>query len=167
MSRPAAIALALVALACSNTPERTDAPMQMKPAAPTDFAAGPDIAPAAALLAWLDDDANAPPRRLRLPVVVTVGVLGVESAVVAMAPDATAGALAVKLDDGGLGVGVADTLRSRCKDGKCAVWLEGQWGELVAMPSFDDDDEPPTFAVLRIGEPVAAGDAAKAYAQKQ
>ncbi len=154
-----------VLLACSSTPDRTDKPVQMKPATPVDFAEGVDLTPAATLLAWLEDSANAPPRKIRLPVVVRLSVLGVESATVGIAEDKSG--LVLKLDDGALGVGLADTLRSRCPGAPtCAVWVEGQWGELVPMPAFDDDG-PPTFSVMRIGKLVAAGDAAKAYAQKR
>jgi hypothetical protein len=102
-----------------------------------------------------------------LPVVVQMSVLGVKSASVGT-DAATSGGLALKLDDGALGVGLADTLRSRCPGAtSCAVWVEGQWGELIAMPSFDDDDDPPTFSVMRIGKLVAPGDPAKAYAEKR
>jgi hypothetical protein len=64
--------------------------------------------------------------------------------------------IALRLDDGALGVSLLETLSEKCPKPAeaCAVWLDGYRGPLVAMPDDDEPGEPKKwpFAVLRVHE---------------
>lgn len=100
--------------------------------APADaFRAGPSVAEASALRAWLDETAAGErAQRVRLPVVITRSTLGISSAWVGTRADAPDDALRLRLDDGALGVSLADQLDDRfgAGAGTVVVWLEGVRG---------------------------------------
>ncbi len=158
--------LALLLVGCG-------AAAQGQPGPAAAFEAGPPITPAPALLAWLRDDANAPPRRLKLPVVVRFTDehrLGLSGGLIATdAGHLPKDAIALTLDDGGLSISLLDRVRALCPPdaAACALWLEGQWGELVPrpkLPGFNTKGAWP-YAVMKVGARVAATDPARAFAR--
>ena len=73
-----------------------------------------------------------------------------------------ADAIHLELDDGGMSVGLFESIVERPTDGNngMVLWLEGRWGALVEMPDFDDglDEEGPKrhpFSVFEIAGEVA------------
>lgn len=102
-----------------------------------DFTQGPAVGDAPALLAWFEGDGKS--KRVRIPVVINPSPLGLGSGYIAASTSVPAeDGLLLKLDDGGLGVSLADRVRPDCPAGvPCAVWIEGIWGANVASgPSF-------------------------------
>jgi hypothetical protein len=97
---------------------------RMKPEPKRTFANGPAFLPAAALKTWLATqvDAKGKPRRVRLPVDVTVLPTGVERRGLVGGEQG----LALTLDDSSMGVGLADHAR-RARDGGlgCTLLLDG------------------------------------------
>ncbi len=99
----------------------------------------------AELLAWLETSKGA----IQLPVDVQRSVLGITGATVLGAD------LALKLDDGRMGISLADQLRHTCgAEGPCRVWLEGEWGATLPMPG---EEAEPTLSVRKVVE-VVEGD---------
>lgn len=184
MIRAQTLALALGVIACgaaapTGETKRTKSPMRMTPGGATDFAPGPSIDPPGALLEWLESVKAGPRTRVRLPVVVTFEDayrLGIGAAFVGTTlSEAPADAVRLDLDDTGLGIALLDTLRHLCPEeaAGCALWLEGYCGALVddsLDDAFDDEtddeegeDDGFAFSVLKVGDPVAPGDEARAY----
>ncbi len=95
--------------------------------ATSDFTRGPSIVPGAALLTWLDGThVDVGQRKIRIPVWMDVSAMGVKDARIGAADDADA--VRIKLDDGSLGISVADHARRATKaGGPAALWLEGKW----------------------------------------
>lgn len=119
---------------------------------------GPALAPASSFAAWAD--AQGAQATVQIPVTVRWSVLGVEGATV-YAPGAGADAgLALRLDEGALGVPLTDRLRQRCgaDAASCAVWLEGRFGSLVtgapAGPTPSGADPQRVFTVIKVLEAV-------------
>ncbi len=97
---------------------------RMKPEPKRTFTEGPSLLPAEALKTWLGKqvDAKGKPRRVRLPVDVTVMPTGVERRGLVGGEKG----LALTLDDSSMGVGLADHAR-RARDGGsgCTLLLDG------------------------------------------
>jgi hypothetical protein len=97
---------------------------RMKPEPKRNFADGAPLRPAAALKTWLGKqvDAKGKPRRVRLPVEVTVLPTGVDRRGFVGGEKG----LALTLDDSAMGVGLADHAR-RARDGGsgCTLLLDG------------------------------------------
>ncbi len=163
MSRLVALVAAGLMLGCATPKDPTmSTPMTSKSGG--SFVDGPALSPPADLLAWLENDvAKASERKLiRLPVVAVWEDeyrLSFSDVFVGTATPAADDAIHLSLDDGGMGVGIIDTLAGAHPDGaSVAVWLEGYWGELVAMPDFGIEEEGPKawpFAVLSVGDPLS------------
>lgn len=117
-------------------------------AGPGEFVRGPPLSPAGELLAWLDQLASQrTPRLVRLPVVLARGAVGFSTSGARLGGAAEAPSL--RVDDGKLGIGLADRARAACKDAPtCALWLEGHWR--------GRHDGAWTFEVLRVGAPLDA-----------
>ncbi len=117
-----------------------------------------------ALLNWLESSDG---KRIRLPVVIHFGdeyKLDYGPIYVGTATGAPpADAIHLQLDDGGMSVGLFDSIVGRPTDANngMVLWLEGRWGALVDMPDFDDGfDEGPKkhdFSVFEIAGDVAPG----------
>jgi hypothetical protein len=159
-----------------DPPDETE--QTMTPDKQVDFVAGPAIAPAQELLAWLEGTIQPldPRRRIRLPVIARwedEHRLGFGDVFVGLTEASADGALLLAPDDGGLSVSLIDTLAGQCPEGAaaCAMWLEGYWGELMEMPGFDMPGLEPegpkrhAFAVLKVVGPIADGDPATALVE--
>ena len=115
--------------------------------------AGVEVSDAAALKAWIAAHATTPGGAgkvlLRAPVRFQRDDLG-------QIQGAHIGATPVALDDGALGISLADRAGQHCPaQGECALWLDGTWGPLVPMPG---PPAGPTFAVRQVVGPVKAGE---------
>ena len=97
---------------------------RMKPEPKRTFAEGPSLLPTAALKTWLGKqvDEKGKPRRVRLPVELTVLPTGVDRRGFVGGEKG----LALTLDDSSMGVGLADHAR-RARDGGsgCTLLLDG------------------------------------------
>ncbi len=142
----------------------------MKPTDSGNFEAGHPLTPASDLLAWIESNAKTGGARtlFRLPVVVVFQDefrMSVSKAFVGSSTDDSgADKLALRLDDGGLGVGLFDQLNNKCdKSAKaCAVWLEGHSGPNIdaAMPEPPGTAPGHDFAIRKVGDVLSADDAA-------
>jgi len=146
-------ALAVLLAACpAGTPEAVDSPAVAEaPVMRDGFTAGPGLDDPAALRAWLEAEAERDGARptFRLPVTLDFA----EDAPNVIA-SARVGALAVSLDDTALGIPLADRARVLCSEVPCALWLEAQWGPLVALPGPPGAaDGPPRVAVRAVLRP--------------
>lgn len=159
-----ALGVGLVLAACSSTPAAppatgpragasdargdgsTETPMNKTPRPPPLFEVGPTLAPRAALVAWLDQ--QGPTAIVRVPVALTVSPLGVTAAAVGAGADQ----LALELDEGALGEGLADRAAEFCGDAPtCTMWLWGHW-------------QAGTLRVIKAEGAVAADDASATHA---
>lgn len=94
----------------------------MTPEPERTFADGPALEPAEALLTWLkaQQDAMGRPKRVRLPIVVTMSSpLGIDKT----GHVGTTKGLALQLDDASMGVPLADHMRRSAKDATSTVLL--------------------------------------------
>jgi len=157
----------------NNTTNNDDKPPQkpmtdMKPTASGNFEAGHPLTPATDLLAWIETNAKTGDARtlFKLPVVVVFKDefrMSVSKAFVGISTDDSGDdKLALRLDDGGLGVGLFDQLNSKCdKNAKaCVVWLEGHSGPHIdaAMPEPPGTAPGHEFAIRKVGALVSADD---------
>lgn len=119
---------------------------------------GPPIQPTHELLHWLERNvkgADGKRRRLRLPVVVSLGEpypLGLGRACVGISLESS-NEIALTLDDSALGISLLERVRTLCVDNgvSCALWLEGYWGPLLERPpGAIGGAEQHTFAVLTV-----------------
>ena len=137
-------------------------PAGMKvPDRPVVFQEGPAVQPAQALLEWL----NFIPKRhtvgkrlLRLPVVFFFeknNRLRYTSAVIG-GPDLSSskGRIHLRVLDGRLGISIMDRLGMNCTKERlrCAVWLEGYWGDDLAVLERKKEDTTWPFTVVRVGD---------------
>lgn len=106
------------------------------------FEAGPVLSDRAALASWLEANKE---RRLRLPIMIELGADGSRSARV--------GTVALRLTDLSLGIPLKERMAQRCgRDAqRCALWLEGRYGQSLPRTSPGD---PPQFEVLKVGDVV-------------
>lgn len=116
----------------------------IKPGDPPLFEVGEPLSPAVALRAWLDG--QPPSTTYRLPVDLTVSVMGVTGAALGFSDDR----LTVKIDDGALGESLADRAAGLCGEDveQCALWLRGTWADgvlrVVKVEGRVADDERAT-----------------------
>ncbi len=141
---------------------------------PSTFVPGPASSPPGALLEWLNQSlaGSRPRRRVRLPVAVHFEDsyrLGYGPVYVGTSPGGGDGAIHLELDDTGLSNALLTTLAEQTPESEeaCVLWLEGYWGPLMdGLPDFDLPGFEPAgpkrwpFAVLAVGEAIAAGDSA-------
>lgn len=122
------------------------------------FNRGPQVTPAAQLIAWLDSQKRAgEPRLVRLPLVLAKK--GPKFSTVGARIGGAADAVTIYADDSKLGIGLADRARSQCKDSPtCAMWCEGFWR--------GEQDGEYTFEVIAVRDPISeAGLADASYAE--
>jgi len=127
----------------NTTTEEAPVTSPMQPTAETEMTPGAALAPAEALLTWLEAHAKRGDGHalMRLPVVVRFrpDKLGAAGAHIGTTPgDAPEGAVELELTDTALSVGLWERIRQGCDldQGACALWLEGYWRELLPMPGL-------------------------------
>ncbi|WP_309888300.1 hypothetical protein [Archangium sp.] len=107
-----------------------------------EFEPGPVVTDTKALTTWLEANRG---KRLRLPVVLERGELGqgLERSRV--------GAVELHVTDLALGVPLSERMAQKCgrEATRCALWLEGRYGEKPPFPS-----DRPQYEVLKVGEVV-------------
>ncbi|MFN3200584.1 MAG: hypothetical protein ACE366_19450 [Bradymonadia bacterium] len=153
-------ALALICLCASTSwsqpasqpgsqPTAKGRTMMKRPAPPIEYVDGPSIEPET-LKAWLEKEVK-PSQQIKLPIVITLEVLGVRSAMVSGDPSGASKGMPIKLDDSTMGISLMDHLRSKCpKDAKvCGIWIEGLWGGLMAGLSADPSS---TLVIRKVGD---------------
>ena len=165
--RSAPIAAALLFGACSAPTHRDDAmpTRNLTPYEARAYEPGPALTPRATLLSWIRAEQAAPERRMaRVPVTVelrTPGRMGLGDAWLGLGelgPESTR----VRLQDGALGIALFDRVEHLCPAPatRCALWLEGRWGELVpGIPAAADETAAvpegfPVFSVMHVGAPI-------------
>lgn len=114
------VLLAVAPITLAETPHPMSRPGPMTPEPKRTWEKGPPLLPAETLKAWLAKqvDAQGKPRRVRLPVTVTLTPTGVDHRGVV----GGGAGLVLELDDSFMGVGLADHARSAAK-GKPTVTL--------------------------------------------
>jgi len=148
---------------CTKNGDKNAVPKTLTPPTPGAFQAGPPVSEPATLLKWLQTKARTKAGKRRLfRLTVTVHFqdsyqLGMGDAHIGLTADAPAGAIKLDLDDGGLGISLLDTMRSRCPNKDvCSLWLEGYWGPLLEPPpGLDKGDDGHPFAVMRVHKFIA------------
>ncbi|MFP2924888.1 hypothetical protein ACLESO_06660 [Pyxidicoccus sp. 3LG] len=104
------------------------------------FEPGPLVTDTAGLTTWLQANRG---KRLRLPVVIELGEpgRGLERSRV--------GDVGLRVTDLALGVPLSERIAQKCgrEARRCALWLEGRYGE---PPPFPDD--LPQYEVVKVGE---------------
>lgn len=107
------------------------------------FESGPLVSDTAALKGWLEESRG---KRLRLPVVISAG-----------APTrmerASVGEIEMRVTDLALGVPLRERMAHKCGRGaeRCALWLEGRFGEPHFGPDAQAEDLP-QFEVFKVGD---------------
>lgn len=144
----------------------------MQPPPEIAFTPGPALTPAAGALSHLDRlGAEAPARRVRLPVVLTLDRerLAILEARLGRGDDASR----LRLDDGRLGISLLDRARDLCPpEGRCVLRLVGYWrgssdgvGQLDVL-RVDGPAQPAAGEIVEVeGTPDAAGPVAAASGQ--
>lgn len=106
----------------ATAPAPTETTMQKGPRPTPDIEAAQALSPTADVLAWLAQ--QAPTTLLRVPVELTVSVMGVSGASLGFAADRPA----IKVNDSALGESLADRAAEFCGEAEtCALWLWGNW----------------------------------------
>jgi hypothetical protein len=104
------------------------------------FEPGPPVTDTAGLGAWLEANRG---KRLRLPVVIELGELGRGF------KRSRVGDIELRVTDLALGIPLSERIAQKCgrEARRCALWLEGRYGE---PPPFPDD--LPQYEVVKVGE---------------
>lgn len=104
-----------------------------------EFEPGPPVTDTAGLTAWLAAHRG---KRLRLPVIIELGEPGHRF------KRARVGSVELRVTDLALGVPLSQRIAQQCgRDARrCALWLEGRYGE---PPPFPDD--LPQYEVVKVG----------------
>ncbi|MFP2909210.1 hypothetical protein ACLESD_30055 [Pyxidicoccus sp. 3LFB2] len=104
------------------------------------FEPGPPVTDTAGLTAWLEAHRGS---RLRLPVVIELGEPGCRF------ERARVGDVELRLTDLALGVPLSERIAQKCgrEARRCALWLEGRYGEAPPFP-----DTLPQYEVVKVGE---------------
>jgi hypothetical protein len=163
---PLIAAASLLFGACS-APTHRDDPMpaptrKLTPYEAPAYEPGPSLTPRVALLAWIRTAEAAPEQPMsRVPVTVelrTPGPMGLGDAWLGLGelgPESTR----VRLRDGALGIALVDRVAHRCPAPatRCALWLEGRWGEHPpGIPAAADEtaavpEGTAIFSVMHVG----------------
>jgi hypothetical protein len=134
--------------------DESETPMRMMTKHPEPeliFAKGPEVAPAAELVTWLEaqvtDEGKA--KDVKLPVRLTFGEGGLGIATTHV------GEMEIDVSDSALGVSLQERARAACPERDvCTMWLIGRW------------EAPATLHVYYIPRPIAADEVAAAtYAE--
>lgn len=180
--------LVVALVACASGPEARPLPqpddvaarqaspggdeMRKTPQAPTPlWVDGPPLEPEEGLRRWIAARAAKHPRALfRLPFTFAAGQT---SRAALGLPGAGETASTHRLDDGALGISLADQVRRLrgAEAGPCAVWLSVRMGPLLgpALPGTEEPEDLPVAAVLAVHERVeaaAAGEELRAQAAR-
>ncbi len=109
-----------------------------------EFEPGPPVTNTAGLTAWLEANRG---KHLRLPIVFELGKPGHRF------KRSSVGAIELRVTDLALGVPLSERIAQKCgRDAsRCALWLEGRYGEKHWGP---DPDPLPQFEVFKVGEVV-------------
>lgn len=113
---------------------------QLPPVQAAEFTKGPGLSPAAAALDFLDRLAvEAPEMRVRLPVSITLDKFRLSIVDARLGEPGEAPGRSLRLDDGSLGIGLADRARDLCTIGqRCVMRLVGYWrGSADGVSRFD------------------------------
>lgn len=104
-----------------------------------EYEPGPPVTDTAGLTAWLEANRG---KRLRLPVIIELVELGDPKR-------SRVGNVELRVTDLALGIPLSERIAQKCgRDARrCALWLEGRYGE---KPPFPDD--LPQYEVLKVGE---------------
>jgi hypothetical protein len=105
-----------------------------------EFEPGPPVTDTAGLTAWLEASRG---KRLRLPVVIELREVGHGF------KRASVGDIELRVTDLALGIPLSERIAQKCgRDAKrCALWLEGRYGETPPFP-----DNLPQYEVVKVGE---------------
>jgi hypothetical protein len=109
-----------------------------------EYEPGPAVTDTAALTAWLEAHRG---KRLRLPIVIELGEAGRRF------QRSSVGAIALRVTDLALGVPLSERMAQQCgrEARRCALWLEGRYGE---KPWYPENDNLPQYEVFKVGEVV-------------
>lgn len=144
----------------------------MQPSPQIAFSPGPELLPADALRAWLEEQgAKDPKPMLRLPVVLSFEqglVMGISRAWIGVLPQPPDGAVLLRLDDSALGISLPDRVAEHCAPDAttCALWLDGTWGSLLPLLLPEVPGAPPTFSVRSVRGLIAPGHEIRAHVQE-
>ncbi len=105
-----------------------------------EFEPGPPVTDTAGLTAWLEANRG---KRLRLPIVIELAEPG------GRFKHSRVGSIELRVTDLALGIPLRERVAQKCgRDAmRCALWLEGRYGE---PPPFPDD--LPQYEVVKVGE---------------
>ncbi|MDY7228238.1 hypothetical protein [Hyalangium rubrum] len=105
-----------------------------------EFEPGPMVTDTEGLRAWLEANRG---KRLRLPVVIELGEVGHGF------KRSRVGDVELRVTDLALGVPLSERIAQKCgRDARrCALWLEGRYGETPPLP-----DTLPQYEVVKVGE---------------
>ena len=157
-------AIAILVVGCTTTTPEVRPVRNKTPHTPTTWRASHAIQPGPALLQWIQGRAKADDgrrRTLRLPVAIRRprGGTGARAAAISGTAELPADAVLLTLDDGALGISLAERLRAACGAAThCVVWLEGRWGPLLHGLEPPRTGSPWTFAVMHFDRVVTDAD---------
>jgi len=105
-----------------------------------EFEPGPPVTDTASLTAWLEANRG---KRLRLPIAIELEELG------GRFKRSRVGDVELRVTDLALGVPLSERIAQKCgRDARrCALWLEGRYGETSPSP-----DDLPQYEVVKVGE---------------
>jgi hypothetical protein len=105
-----------------------------------EFEPGPPVTDTAGLTAWLEANRG---KRLRLPIVIELGERGHGF------KRSRVGEVELRVTDLALGVPLSERIAQKCgrEARRCALWLEGRYGETPSFP-----DKLPQYEVVKVGE---------------
>jgi hypothetical protein len=105
-----------------------------------EFEPGPPVTDTAGLTAWLEANRG---KRLRLPIVIELEEPG------GRIKRSRVGSIELRVTDLALGIPLRERIAQKCGQDaqRCALWLEGRYGE---TPPFPDD--LPQYEVIKVGE---------------
>lgn len=143
-----ALLAVLIVTGATAVAEPTGKPMRKQDWKPPIFVGGPRIDAKAELDAWITAQ-RMKQRSIKLPFTI----LGDKQAVLGVVDGEVPAAQRIRLDDGALGVSLAERLRQLCPDRaqRCALWLSGRFGTLQNK----DEDPRKTFSIFIVHERVA------------
>jgi hypothetical protein len=105
-----------------------------------EFEPGPPVNDTAGLTAWLEANRG---KRLRLPIVIELEETG------GRLKRSRVGSIELRVTDLALGIPLRERVAQKCSQDarRCAIWLEGRYGEPPPLP-----DDLPQYEVIKVGE---------------